>query len=456
MKAILNSTFVRFMQYLIRQFLNNGGIINASALTYTTLFAVVPLMTVTYAMLSAIPSINEYGDTIQNWIFENFVPTTGETIRSYLSEFTGQAKKLTGVGIGALVVTSIMMMRNIEVAFNRIWRVSDQRKGVSSFLLYWAVLSLGPILIGLGLVVTSYVATLPFVNSAADLVGKGRLLLLLPLVLSIIAFTLLYVAVPNCKVPLKNAFIGGLVVAILFESAKRGFAFYATQFPSYELIYGAFAAVPLFLFWIFISWVIILSGAELTRALTVYKTLDRTRQFSHLHTVVGILFALWKAQQEGKTLSDDVLLQTVPGLDQSGWDQYVQILDEKHLIKRADEGEYLLSRDLQSLSLLDLCDRLPWPIPEPMENPINNSGWPVALDQRLQSVRVSHEQALGESLDEMFRRSRSEGQTLEEALEDRNAESKSTVENRVEGSHMDALPGDTTSLEAGEMPEKSK
>jgi membrane protein len=455
MKSITHSTFVRFMQYLIRQFLNNGGIINASALTYTTLFAVVPLMTVTYAMLSAIPSINEYGDVIQNWIFENFVPTTGETIRSYLGEFTGQAKKLTGVGIGFLVITSIMMMRNIEVAFNRIWRVSDQRKGVSSFLLYWAVLSLGPILIGLGLVVTSYVATLPFVNSAADIVGKGRLLLLLPLVMSIVAFTLLYVAVPNCKVPLKNAFIGGVVVAVLFESAKRGFAFYATQFPSYELIYGAFAAVPLFLFWIFISWVIILSGAELTRALTVYKTLDRTRQFSHLHTIVGILFALWKGQQEGKTLSDEVLLQNVPGLDQSGWDQYVQILDEKNLIKRADEGEYLLSRDLQALSILDLCDRLPWPIPEAMDNPPRDQGWPIELDRRLNNVRESHKSMLGESLDSLFRHSYSDLQTLEQALEDQNANKVDYVPSSVEGSCMEQPEKDASSLEAGESPEKS-
>jgi membrane protein len=232
---------------------------------------------------------------------------------------------------------------------------------------------------------------------------------------------LLYVAVPNCKVPLKNAFIGGVVVAVLFESAKRGFAFYATQFPSYELIYGAFAAVPLFLFWIFISWVIILSGAELTRALTVYKTLDRTREFSHLHTIVGVLFALWKGQQEGRTLSDEVLLQTVPGLDQSGWDQYVQILDEQHLIKRADEGEYLLSRDLQALNLLELCDLLPWPIPKPMEKPISHKGWPAELDGYLASIRDMHRRTLDGSIDDLFRRSDDQIVNASGAVIDENA-----------------------------------
>jgi membrane protein len=403
MKAILDSTFVGFVRYLIKQFINNGGIINASALTYTTLFAVVPLMTVTYVMISAIPSINGYGDEIQGWIFANFVPTTGEVMQEYLREFTGQAKSLTGVGVGFLAVTSIMMMRNIEVAFNRIWRVSDQRKGVSSFLLYWAVLSLGPILIGLGLIVTSYIASLPFISDATELVGKGRLLLFLPVILSSVAFTLLYVAVPNCKVPIRNAFIGGVVVAILFESAKRGFAFYATQFPSYELIYGAFAAVPLFLVWIFISWVIILLGAELTRALTVYKTLDRTREFSHLHTIMGVLHALWVAQQSGKTLSDDELLQNVPGLDQSGWDSYVQILMQQKIIRRADQGEYLLSRDLSTLTLSELCDRLPWPLPSPMNNAIMNKGWPIALDTHLERVKKIQKGELDVSLDLLFK-----------------------------------------------------
>lgn len=133
MKAILDSTFVGFVRYLIKQFINNGGIINASALTYTTLFAVVPLMTVTYVMISAIPSINGYGDEIQGWIFANFVPTTGEVMQEYLREFTGQAKSLTGVGVGFLAVTSIMMMRNIEVAFNRIWRVVINEKAFLVF-----------------------------------------------------------------------------------------------------------------------------------------------------------------------------------------------------------------------------------------------------------------------------------------------------------------------------------
>ncbi|QEQ96598.1 YihY family inner membrane protein [Neptunomonas concharum] len=400
MHVISELKIFQFLYYLFRQFLNNGGIINASALTYTSLFAVVPLMTVSYAMLAAIPSFQGVGEQVQGWIFSNFVPTTGAVVQEYLRDFTSQAQKLTAVGIGFLVVTSIMMMRNIEVAFNRIWRVSEQRKGMASFLLYWAVLSLGPILIGLGLLVSSYIASLPFISDATELVGRGRLLSMLPMVMSCAAFTLLYAAVPNCKVPLKYAFAGGVVVAILFETAKRGFALFATQFPSYELIYGAFAAVPLFLVWIFITWFIILMGCELTRALTVYQTLDEQRESSHLHTVLGVLHRLWQAQQTGNLVSDEMLLTQVVGLDQNRWDQYVQLLQEEGMICRTQQGGLLLSRDLGTLTLHELCERLPWPLPTGGVG--HQKGWQHDLDLRLDKVRTFQEDELNISLEALF------------------------------------------------------
>jgi len=182
----------QFIRYLVRQFVRNKGVLNASALTYTTLFAVVPLMTVSYAMLAAIPSFQGGGEQLQGWIFENFVPATGAVVQGYLSDFATQASKLTAAGLIFLFITSIMMMKNIEAAFNRIWRISEPRKGMSSFLLYWAVLSLGPILIGVGLLVSSYIASLSLFTSATELVGRARLLSVLPLVMSAAAFTLLF------------------------------------------------------------------------------------------------------------------------------------------------------------------------------------------------------------------------------------------------------------------------
>jgi len=390
-----------FMLYLARQFINNKGMLNASALTYTTLFAVVPLMTVSYAMLAAIPSFQGAGEQLQSWIFENFVPATGAVVQEYLSDFAAQASKLTAVGLIFLFVTSIMMMKNIEGAFNRIWRVSEPRKGMSSFLLYWAVLSLGPILIGLGLLVSSYIASLSLFTSATELVGRARLLSALPLVMSAAAFTLLYAAVPNCKVPLRNAIIGGLVVAILFETAKRAFALFVTQFPSYELIYGAFAAVPLFLAWIFISWTIILLGAELSRALTVYRDHRKGKHLSHLHTLVAVLQRLWKAQQVGESLSDRQLLQQVEGLEQNEWDHYNGILLHASMISRTEKGGYILARDMGNFTLDQLNQLLPWPLPEC--SPVAAvTPWQQVLDQRLQHLCEVRRQDLGLTLEQLF------------------------------------------------------
>lgn len=382
MDKILHNQFVQFLSYLFRQFISNRGILNAAALTYTTLFAVVPLMTVSYAMLAAVPSFQGVGQELQGWIFENFVPATGAVVQEYLNDFSSQARKLTAVGVALLAVTSIMMMKNIEAAFNRIWRVTEPRKGLSSFLLYWAILSLGPILIGLGLVLTSYIASLPFITSATEAVGKGRLLNMLPMLLSATAFTLMYVAVPNCRVPFKSALLGGVVVAILFETAKRGFAAFVTQFPSYELIYGAFAAVPLFLLWVFISWVIILMGAELTRCITVFRLMDHQVKRPHFYTIIAVLNRLWRAQREGQSLSDRVLLQEVDHLDQGRWDTYLKLLLEDGIVKRSDQGEYLLCRDMGTFTLKDIQKLSPWPLPEPVKI-TSMVAWERELDTRL-------------------------------------------------------------------------
>lgn len=401
MEKLLNVRFLQFIGYLFKQFLSNQGILNAAALTYTTLFAVVPLMTVSYAMLAAVPSFQGVGQELQGWVFENFVPATGQVVQEYLNNFSSQARKLTAVGVALLAVTAIMMMKNIEAAFNRIWRVNEPRKGLSSFLLYWAILSLGPILIGLGLVLTSYIASLPFISSATEVVGKARLLSMLPTLLSATAFTLMYVAVPNCRVPFKSAVMGGVVVALLFETAKRGFTAFVTQFPSYELIYGAFAAVPLFLLWIFISWVIILMGAELTRSITVYRTRDQRAKVHHFYIVIGVLHRLWVAQSQGQSVSDRVLLQEVDHLDQGRWDTYLKILLEGGIVKRSDQGEYLLSIDLGALNILDLQKLLPWPLPEPDQiSPL--APWQRDLNTRLERITDTKESAFAISVEQLF------------------------------------------------------
>lgn len=354
---------LHFFRYLFRRFSEDNCAKNAAALTYTTLFAVVPVMTVTYSMLAAIPAFNQVGAQVEEFIFSNFVPATGATLREYLGEFSNQARQLTGIGIALLIITAFMMLVNIERAFNAIWRIRQRRRGVSSFLLYWAVLSLGPLLLGAGFVVSTYLASLNFLSADAAAGSAGRWLLgWLPLALSIAAFTLVFVAVPNTRVPLRHGLAGGVLVALLFEGAKASFALYVALFPGYQLIYGAFAAFPLFLIWIYISWLIILFGAELVSNLG-NSSAWRKPLLPRLLTLLGVLRVFIQSQKQGVVVD----LAKVNGegwvVPEELWLQLTEWLEGEQIITRTQQGGYVLSRDLGELDMAELVARLPEPLP---------------------------------------------------------------------------------------------
>ncbi len=352
-----------FCRYLAKRFLEDNCPKNAAALTYTTLFAVVPMMTVSYAMLAAIPAFSEVGNQIEDFIFQNFVPTTGVAVQQYLSDFSNQARQLTGIGVAVLIVTAFLMITNIEKSFNAIWRIRQPRRGVSSFLLYWAVLSLGPLLLGAGFVVSTYLTSLAFMGEESAYASAGRWMLgWVPLLLSMAAFTLLFVAVPNTRVPLRHGLVGGVLVALLFEGAKACFALYVALFPGYQLIYGAFAAFPLFLLWIYISWLIILAGAELVANLGNGSAWNRP-VYPWLINLLGLLKMLLDAQRRGEAV--DLHKVNRAGwvvhehlwLDLTGW------LEARRLITRTHQGGYVFSRDPGRMDMAELLAFLPEPMP---------------------------------------------------------------------------------------------
>ncbi|WP_456267270.1 YihY family inner membrane protein [Kushneria sp. AK178] len=356
----------RALLALFKRFNAHDGLQTAASLTYTTLFAVVPLTTVAYSLFAAIPEFQEAGDRIQQFVFQQFVPETGQTILDTLRGFTQQARGLTMVGVVFLLVTSILMMMTVENALNRIWGVRHNRHGLMGFLVYWAVLTLGPILIGSGFLLSSYLASISVLNSAASWLGGSDFILhFLPPILSFLAFLFIYITVPNARVRFRHAAAGALLVSVSLELAKWGFSIFVTNFPSYQILYGAFAAVPLFLIWIFLSWFIILMGAELAAWLGEIQRAD-WRRWPLFWQAVGMLTLLHRTHARGEgALTASSVRKRLGG----HYHKLLSVLSEQGWIVIGEEDEWVLARPLDTLTLSEVVAGLPWAMPEQYRPP---------------------------------------------------------------------------------------
>ncbi len=244
----------------------------AGSLTFTTVLAVVPVMTIAFAIFTTFPLFNTFRDALEAYFVQSLMPRgVTNTILDNLSLFAAKANRLSAVGAVTLVLTAIMMFAIVDRSLNRIWRVKTPRSFTQSLIVYWAIMTLGPLLIGASLSLTTLVS--PVASTLAQqLPWMGTVAAIsVSLMLMTMFFGLLYLIVPNRLVDWRDALIGGLVAAIAFEMTNRGFAFFITKFPSYRVIYGALAAVPIFLVWVYLFWLITLLGAVLAVALPVVK-----------------------------------------------------------------------------------------------------------------------------------------------------------------------------------------
>ncbi len=353
----------RFLGELWRRFYEDDLTGSASSLTYTTLLSLVPLMSVLVTMFSAMPVFENVSQQVQDFIFQNFVPTSGHTIQEYLNGFVEKARGLT-VGMSlAVFVTSIMMMMTIEKALNRIWDTQPSRNFLHKVLIYWAVLTMGPLLVGGGLVMSSYLF-----NTAPGLRDiKVYLLKILPVLASASAFFFMYLIIPNRKVRWRSALIGALIAAILFEMAKRGFAWYVVTFPSYQKVYGALATIPLFLVWVYVSWVIVLLGGVIAATLESTRWRYQTARFrknQRFLLVLDILYRLWQASRRGETVSMAEMSEKRASIPDDELSHALDWLEQQRLIERNEDGDYLLLRDLDSINLKTLYQLGNFALPE--------------------------------------------------------------------------------------------
>ncbi|MBD1576023.1 MULTISPECIES: virulence factor BrkB family protein [Vibrio] len=254
---------LHYLIYLKQRVVNDRLAVNAGYMAYITLLSLVPLTTVVVTALSKFPVFEGISNQVQEFIFSNFVPAAGDAMKDALNSFISNTAKMTAIGGVFVFITAMLLISTIDKNLNFIWRVKRKRRLVYSFSMYWMVLTLGPLFIGSSLALTSYITSTQFLSSEVlNLVYR-----LLPMLLSASAFFGLYLLVPNIKVRIFHALGGALVAGLLFELSKKGFAFYITAFPSYQLIYGALAAIPILFVWVYLCWFIVLIGAEVTASL---------------------------------------------------------------------------------------------------------------------------------------------------------------------------------------------
>lgn len=262
---------ITFGRLLIKRIDDDGLTMLAGHLAYVSLLSLVPLITVVFALFAVFPMFADISIQLKSFIFTNFMPAAGNVIQRYLEQFVANSSKMTAVGICGLIVTALLLISSVDTVLNTIWRSKNKRSMVFSFAVYWMVLTLGPLLVGASMAISSYLLSLRWltqtgVNSLVD-----DALRIFPFILSWVSFWLLYSVVPTVRVPPKDALVGALVAGMLFELGKKGFALYVTMFPSYQLIYGVLAVIPILFLWVYWSWCIVLLGAEITVTLGEYR-----------------------------------------------------------------------------------------------------------------------------------------------------------------------------------------
>ena len=242
----------------------------AGSLAFTTMLGLVPLATVAFTFAARFPVFQLWLDALEAFLLKHMLPDSADmVVHTYIRAFIEKAAALNGVSIAFTAVTAVLVIATVEREINALWGISRKRPLARRLVVFALGATVGPILVGASIWVTTWLITqslaaVPLQAVLADLVVKP-----LPIVLSTLALALLYIAAPNRRVPWRNACIGAIVAALAFEATKHGFAFYLTQVPTYELVYGTLAALPVFLIWIYVCWLIVLTGAAITATLTL-------------------------------------------------------------------------------------------------------------------------------------------------------------------------------------------
>ena len=398
-------SLVEFVRIVARRFTEVQCLQIASSLTFTTLLAIVPIVTVALILISAFPVFREFIEHVHDFLLKNMLPESAGAIVGYAEHFTRNVARLTAVGIGFLFVTAMIVLLTIDRAFNQIWGVPRSRPLVQRVFIYWALLTVGPLLIGASLSLTSWVVTLSL-GLVKDVPYAGLVLLkIVPILLTGIAFSLLYITLPNRRVLVRDALSGGFLAALIFEGMKQAFAAYLTRFPTYTVVYGAFASVPIFLLWVYLSWLVVLLGAVVAAVMPEWR--ERASQVepvpgSQFLDALQILRLLWEAHQAGNVVTVHQLHQIIK-LPIDRIEAMLDAMNRSRWVGRVGRG-WVLTKDAAEMTVADIYHLF-----------VFRTGARVAarqsgqeLDRLALELASSNEDSLDLSLEKLFRKAASE------------------------------------------------
>ena len=407
LEVILNETGA-FIKFVGRRFGEDRCLRMAAGLSYTSLLAVVPLTAIAFSMLAAFPVFEGVRETIQEAVFANLLPETADAAKHHFNTFVQNTTTLSAVGIIALAATAVLLLATIEADLNSIFRVVRSRAIVPRLLVFWALLTLGPLLLGASFSLATYFyAATQWIGIESEGGTAAFFGTILPTVMMIILLAVFYIIIPNRPVSLTAGLAGGALAGIAFTVLRKIFGWYIITFPTYQNIYGAMSVIPIFLVWMYLSWLVVLIGALLTASVSEWQSAGGKPLSSNVGSsmrlviAVQVLASLYEASRDGKGGVHRLRILRSTGGGGEAVDRILNQLRAAHYVERTAANRWILARDPETVTLHDLYQKLGLGFSE-YAILRGDEQWRGRLEERINELRASNRDVLGISLKEII------------------------------------------------------